>query len=147
MVETLGPNQRCMPCPVCRKTSIIGDPSDPPATNLKKSLSTEYGDQKTPSIPFSKQNSVQLFDENISGPPQGQRNDDQLQIFAQCTSCSHTFCPKCLCHCHPNGICLSREIGDSSMIGKSKSKSRNKEHVAGSKESKRNLRRLCNLNN
>lgn len=155
-----------MKCPRCQNISVVSNLSDSSVLRtkkLKKSLSAEYRAPTTSSLSFRKQNSFPLLDRNSSThhpskdlmsppsppltPPIGHLANEQLDIFAQCSSkrCSYRFCPKCLCDFHLNGKCMSREIGASSFI--ENATGGKKEYVAGSKESKRNLRRLCSLNN
>lgn len=167
LVKSLKPNQSVMKCPRCQATSVVHNPSESSAlrttTKLKKSLSVEYRAPSTSLFSFRKQDSFPLLDGTSSAhhqnkdsmsspvlpftPPIGQLAEEQLESFAKCSSnsCGYRFCPKCLCDFHLNGNCMSREIGAFGDI--KKSNGRHKEYVAGSKESKRNLRRLCSLNN
>lgn len=67
---------------------------------------------------------------------------------AQCTNkmCGFKFCIKCSCPYHVNGQC-DRDIDNEDNAADDENQEDQINYVACSKQSKRNLRRLCSLDN
>lgn len=154
--RNIAQNARVAKCPRCKRPSVVKtltegsnqqrftrNSTKTPALGLIKKFDTYP-------LPFQKHTNFTIFSEAESPKKchsaRYSSTDVEFNVeYAQCSGaqCSFKFCLKCLCeYCLPH-MCLGTPLGPKSPSEKEKETS--KRSVAGSKQSKRNLRRLCSI--